>query len=388
MLAVVISLLAAFALIVLGCVVRKRRNVKPRLLSLSAARELAIDEGNTWTQLPANPLPLLSSQSQGLIIVSAANAFKGADDIEIPVVDTFAGAGPPTTEAPLDGSKNDGVRGGLFKQGYSKPIPDAEIDGAGGTAGVGAGGGVVVPSVGYIDPATHAGSHRVVIGRGAFAVVGDNTGPTSHASNAGGGGSGFSPEEGDAESNLQSGVGGSGAGGVDHEGIGQGDYPGSSVDWELSATTSTVNISTGEQYEFNPASDRGGVDSALSVAEESSPVFDETIGSSSTGRRELARVIGEAALDLAHNSQIAGVSQAAEAVSILVNLLTDDQNNKMSNEASLRRCRSIVVMLTRATKVLGKVRWRFAIGGVAAPLYLVWFFLLRSYLSVIMFPLQ
>lgn len=70
--------------------------------------------------------------------------------------------------------------------------------------------------------------------------------------------------------------------------------------------------------------------------------------------------VGEAALELARNCYIPGVNEAAMAVSILVNLLIDNENNTRSTEGNMRQCRSIIKILERASTVLGKVGgiWR------------------------------
>ncbi|CAM9446055.1 unnamed protein product, partial [Hapterophycus canaliculatus] len=60
-----------------------------------------------------------------------------------------------------------------------------------------------------------------------------------------------------------------------------------------------------------------------------------------------------AAQELAQHCQIPGVSEAATVVSILVKLVTDSQD-AARDDARLKRCRSIVMMLERAAKVLGK----------------------------------
>jgi len=63
--------------------------------------------------------------------------------------------------------------------------------------------------------------------------------------------------------------------------------------------------------------------------------------------------VAESALYLAQNSNVPGVSEVATAISILVNLFADSKNKK-ATEASIRRCRSIIAMLNRASNILGK----------------------------------
>ncbi|CAN0560046.1 unnamed protein product, partial [Ectocarpus sp. 12 AP-2014] len=61
-----------------------------------------------------------------------------------------------------------------------------------------------------------------------------------------------------------------------------------------------------------------------------------------------------AAEELAHHCQIPGVSEAATVVSILVHLVTDSRDSLSRGDGAVKRCRSIVMMLERAAKVLGK----------------------------------
>ncbi|CAM9591668.1 unnamed protein product, partial [Laminaria digitata] len=81
---------------------------------------------------------------------------------------------------------------------------------------------------------------------------------------------------------------------------------------------------------------------------------------SSSGRRatssslRIAHAVGDAAQELARSCHVPGVSEAAAVVSVLVNLVTDNGDAKNVTYASLRRCRSIILMLERAAKVLGK----------------------------------
>ncbi|CAM9178344.1 unnamed protein product, partial [Laminaria digitata] len=128
----------------------------------------------------------------------------------------------------------------------------------------------------------------------------------------------------------------------------------------LTVTTSTANISTGEQYEFTPPRGERGVAGSTFVADEPKPTLDEIGATTPTNRRGksaglgLGQAVGDAAQELARNCQIPGVSEAATAVSILIDLVADNRDAKDGTESSLRRCRSIVMMLQRAAKVLGK----------------------------------
>lgn len=70
----------------------------------------------------------------------------------------------------------------------------------------------------------------------------------------------------------------------------------------------------------------------------------------------VARAVMEAARDLAQQSPVLGISEAATLVSILVSLVSDSKHSDRESEARMKRCRSIVALLQRAGKVLGKVR--------------------------------
>ncbi|CAM9265476.1 unnamed protein product, partial [Ectocarpus sp. 8 AP-2014] len=76
------------------------------------------------------------------------------------------------------------------------------------------------------------------------------------------------------------------------------------------------------------------------------------------GRRQTSSGVGygqavlAAAEELAHHCQIPGISEAATAVSILIHLVVDTED--LTSSAGVKRCRSIVMMLERAAKVLGK----------------------------------
>lgn len=172
---------------------------------------------------------------------------------------------------------------------------------------------------------------------------------------SGGGRDGFSSAAGDTETSAQAdGLGG--ASGVAQYGVGGG----GSADRALIVTASTSNISTRERNSFTPAYSGSAESGAAFVPDEPKPTLDigpysSTDSRGSTGGPGLGRAVGEAALELARNCLIPGVSEAASAVSILVELATGNQDTKNSTEPSLRRCRSIVLMLQRATKVLGKV---------------------------------
>lgn len=64
----------------------------------------------------------------------------------------------------------------------------------------------------------------------------------------------------------------------------------------------------------------------------------------------------QSAEQIAHNSAIPGVGEAATLVSVLVRLVDDNEGNPGAGEWRVRWCRSILVMLQRAEILLGKVR--------------------------------
>lgn len=117
------------------------------------------------------------------------------------------------------------------------------------------------------------------------------------------------------------------------------------------ATNSTANLSTHERGEvaamaFNPGDD---------------PVASDSGAPSTASSRRTSSGVGysqavvAAAQELAQHCQIPGVSEAATVVSILVRLVSDHQDDLGRGDAKVKRCRSIVMMLERAAKVLGKV---------------------------------
>lgn len=77
-----------------------------------------------------------------------------------------------------------------------------------------------------------------------------------------------------------------------------------------------------------------------------------------SNRMGVSEAVLEAAQDLAQRSQILGVSEAATLVSILVKLVTDKRGNIAGVEWRVKRCRSIIIILQRAEKLLGKVSQR------------------------------
>lgn len=89
----------------------------------------------------------------------------------------------------------------------------------------------------------------------------------------------------------------------------------------------------------------------------------ESGASSAAGGRRTSGGLGygqavmAAAEKLANHCQTPGVSEAATMVSILIHLVSDSRDEMGRGDASVKRCRSMVMMLERAAKVLGKVRW-------------------------------
>lgn len=131
-----------------------------------------------------------------------------------------------------------------------------------------------------------------------------------------------------------------------------------------SVTNSTGNISTEERIEFahvfrgrDVAHGSFGIHGLSPEAGEGGGT-EPAVGSgrSSAGGVGVARAVIEAALDLAQQSPIIGVSEAATLVAILVDLVANSRESLGGGEERLKRCRAIVVLLQRAGKVLGKVR--------------------------------
>ncbi|CAB1116130.1 unnamed protein product [Ectocarpus sp. CCAP 1310/34] len=126
----------------------------------------------------------------------------------------------------------------------------------------------------------------------------------------------------------------------------------------LTTTNSTNDVSTeewtAELAGFGGSAEEGadGAPSAIATAAAPAPA------AAPAGRRRTSNALGYgeamlvAAKDLAHHCQIPGVSEAATAVSILIHLVLD--NRDLTSSAGVKRCRSIVMMLERAAKVLGK----------------------------------
>lgn len=76
----------------------------------------------------------------------------------------------------------------------------------------------------------------------------------------------------------------------------------------------------------------------------------------------IAEAVLEAAAELAKTSAIPGVSDAATVISTLVKLVMEHCGVEGVAEWRMRWCRSILILLERAEKVLGKVRLRYDLG--------------------------
>ncbi|CAM9729911.1 unnamed protein product, partial [Ectocarpus fasciculatus] len=127
------------------------------------------------------------------------------------------------------------------------------------------------------------------------------------------------------------------------------------------ATISTATLSTAERDEVSrfhqgeleaaPVSggpgreeaSSGGGPGASAAADRQSPA---DIG--------LGRAVLAAAQELAHHCQIPGVSEAANAVLMIMNLVTDSRDNARASELRLRQCSTVVLALKRAAKVADK----------------------------------
>lgn len=138
--------------------------------------------------------------------------------------------------------------------------------------------------------------------------------------------------------------------------LGSGDVKDSAAEQSWTVTMSTANMSTAEQAELGQFNKR--VASAASAIDEGTP---GDTSSSMSGRRgsrggiDVGEAVMEAAQNLALHCQIPGVSEAAAVVSTLVTLVSDSRDLKSAVDSNLRKCRSIVRVLERASKVAGKV---------------------------------
>lgn len=124
-------------------------------------------------------------------------------------------------------------------------------------------------------------------------------------------------------------------------------------------TTSTANGSTGESAKLEDGVRTPTRDDVVSLPD--APASGESGKPSTAGGRRTSGDLGygqavmAAAEELAQHCQTPGVSEAATMVSILIHLVSDSRDEMNRSDASVKRCRSIVVMLERAAKVVGKV---------------------------------
>ncbi|CAN0007820.1 unnamed protein product [Ectocarpus sp. 12 AP-2014] len=148
---------------------------------------------------------------------------------------------------------------------------------------------------------------------------------------------------------------------------GEEDAAGGSADKSLTsvATASTANMSTAEQEEVSEYRQRQREADAASVAggpnsEGEASGGGGTAASQAASRQSSASDMGlgqavlAAAQELARSCQIPGVSEAAGAVCIMVNLFSDSRQNDKASASRLRQCRSMVLALQRADKVVAQ----------------------------------
>lgn len=119
----------------------------------------------------------------------------------------------------------------------------------------------------------------------------------------------------------------------------------------LHATNSTANVSTKERNDL----------AGTAIPPENDPVPGDGGAPSMAGVRRTSdggvgygQAVMAAAQELAQHCQIPGVSEAVTAVSILVRLVSGNRDYAVRSDAGVKRCWSIVMVLERAAKVLGK----------------------------------
>ena len=129
--------------------------------------------------------------------------------------------------------------------------------------------------------------------------------------------------------------------------------------------TSTADLSTAERDELSQFHQRERATDAAPVSSELEPEEASSGGpraSSATDHQNsadigLGRAVLAAAQELAHHCQIPGVSEAATAVCMMANLVTDGRDNTRASETRLRQCSTVVMALKRAAKVADKVSY-------------------------------
>ena len=146
---------------------------------------------------------------------------------------------------------------------------------------------------------------------------------------------------------------------------------------ENSASAVVEHSNTIETSEISLVPSNGQGAGAVVTATHTTHADDTELGQASENsvprnpRADGVRVVEavvEAAHELATHSAIPGVSEAAGLVSILVRLVTDHRGGTSEVEWRVKRCRSIVFMLNRAGRVLGKVRRSFERAGARRKL--------------------
>eukprot|EP00903_Cladosiphon_okamuranus_P021836 g20079.t1 len=127
------------------------------------------------------------------------------------------------------------------------------------------------------------------------------------------------------------------------------------------ATVSTASMSTAEQEEVAQFRQRQADAAPVANGPTKEALVGDTAASSSASRRGsngdigLGQAVLAAAQELARSCQIPGVSEAAGVLCVMANLFTDSRDIDQASKSRLRQCRSIVLALTRADKVVAKV---------------------------------
>lgn len=148
------------------------------------------------------------------------------------------------------------------------------------------------------------------------------------------------------------------------------DAAGGSAEKPMTATNSialasTADVSTTARDKFAHFRQSRRAADVASVAGRPKPgetsdsrheAFSAADGQTSAGDIGLGQAVLAAAQELARQCQVPGVSEAAAAVCIMANLVTDSHENERASESRLRHCRAIVMALERAAKVAEKVR--------------------------------
>ncbi|CAM9383003.1 unnamed protein product [Ectocarpus fasciculatus] len=113
-------------------------------------------------------------------------------------------------------------------------------------------------------------------------------------------------------------------------------------------------MSTAEQEEISEYRQRQREADAASVAGEPKSEGEAASREGSASDIGLGQAVLAAAQELARSCQILGVSEAAGAVCIMANLFSDRRENDKTSASRLRQCRSMVLALKRADKVVAQ----------------------------------